>query len=131
MNAEKEITCIVCPIGCKILVRTDGTRFEVLRGSKCKKGIEYARNEALDPRRMLTTSVLVKNGDWPLVCVKSSQPIPKEKLFLVLQEIKTAKVEAPVASGQTILRNVADTGVDIIATKTVKNVGNKRYQLNS
>ena len=119
MNAEKEITCIVCPIGCKILVRTDGTRFEVLRGSKCKKGIEYTRNEALDPRRMLTTSVLVKNGDWPLVSVKSSQPIPKEKLFLVLLEIKTARVEAPVASGQTIIKNVCDTGIDIVATKTV------------
>jgi len=131
MNAEKEITCIVCPIGCKILVRTDGTRFEVLRGSKCKRGIEYARNEALDPRRMLTTSVLVKNGDWPLASVKSSRPIPKEKLFLVLQEIKTAKVESPVKSGQVILRNVADTGIDIIATKTVKNVENNRHQLNS
>ena len=131
MNAEKEITCIVCPIGCKILVRTDGTRLEVLKGNKCKKGLEYARNEALDPRRMLTTSVLVKNGDWPLVSVKSSQPIPKEKLFLVLQEIKTAKVESPVKSGQVILRNVADTGIDIIATKKVKNVENNRHQLDS
>ena len=129
--SEKEVTCIVCPIGCKILVRTDGTEFEVLRGNKCKKGIEYARNETLDPRRMLTTSILVKNGDWPLVSVKSSRPIPKEKLFLVLQEIKTAKVESPVKSGQVILRNVADTGIDIIATKTVKNVENNRHQLNS
>lgn len=119
MNAEKETTCIVCPIGCKILVRTDGAKFEVLKGNKCKKGIEYARNETLDPRRMLTTSVLVKNGNWPLVSVKSSQPIPKEKLFLVLLEIKTARVEAPVASGQTIIKNVCDTGIDIVATKTV------------
>ena len=120
MNAEKEITCIVCPIGCKILVRTDRAKFEVLKGNKCKKGIEYARNEALDPRRMLTTSVLVKNGDWPLVSVKSSQPIPKEKLFLVLLEIKTAKVEAPVASGQIVLKNILDTDIDILSTKTVQ-----------
>ena len=131
MNAEKEITCIVCPIGCKILVRTDGTRFEVLEGNKCKKGLEYARNEALDPRRMLTTSVLVKNGDWPLVSVKSSQPIPKEKVFSVLEEIKGINVKAPVKSGQVILRNVADTGIDIIATKKVKNVENNRHQLDS
>ena len=120
MNAEKEITCIICPIGCKILVRTDGTRFEVLKGNKCKRGIEYTRNEALDPRRTLTTSILVKNGDWPLVSVKSSQSIPKEKLFLVLQEIKKATVKAPVASGQIVLKNVSDTGIDILATKTVQ-----------
>jgi len=131
MNAEKEITCVVCPIGCKILVRTDGAKFEVLKGNKCKKGIEYARNEALDPQRTLTTSVLVEDGKWPLVSVKSSKPIPKEKVFSILEEIKRVKIKAPVESGQTILRNAADTGIDIIATKTVKNVGNKRYQLNS
>ena len=122
MTSEKEITCIICPIGCKIPVRMDGSKLEVLRGYKCKKGIEYTRNEALDPRRMLTTSVLVKNGDWPLVSVKSSQPIPKEKLFVVLEKIKRINVKAPVKSGQAILRNVGDTGIDIIATKTVQNV---------
>ena len=122
MTAEKEITCIVCPIGCKILVRTDGTKFEVIKGNKCKKGIEYARNEALDPRRMLTTSILVRNGDWPLVSVKSSKPIPKEKVFSVLEEIKRVDIKAPVKSGQAILKNVADTDIDIIATKTVKNI---------
>jgi len=131
MNAEKEITCIVCPIGCKILVRTDGTRFEVLRGSKCKKGIEYARNEALDPRRMLTTSVLVKNGDWPLVSIKSSKPVSKEKVFSVLEEIKRINVNAPVTLGEIVIKNVVDTDIDVIATKTVKNVENDRHQLNS
>ena len=124
MASEQEVTCIICPIGCKILVRTDGIEFEVLGGNKCKKGIEYARNEALDPRRMLTTSVLVKNGDWPLVSVKSSKPVPKQKVFSVLEEIKRINVKAPVKSGRVILRNVAETGIDIIATKTVKNLEN-------
>ena len=122
MTGEKEITCIICPIGCKILVRMDGSKLEVMRGYKCKKGIEYARNEVLDPRRMLTTSVLVKNGDWPLVSVKSSQPIPKEKVFSVLEEIKKTAVNAPVTLGKIVIKNVADTGIDIIATKTVQNV---------
>ena len=129
MTSEKEVTCIICPIGCKILLRMDGSKFEVLRGYKCKKGVEYARNEALDPRRMLTTSVLVKNGDWPLVSVKSSKPIPKEKVFSVLEEIKRINVKAPVKCGQTILRNVAVTDINIIATKTVKNVANNKHQL--
>jgi len=120
MTNEKEITCIVCPIGCKILVKLDGTQFEILDGNKCKKGIEYARNEALDPRRMLTTSVLVENGEWPLVSVKSSQPVPKEKVFPALKEIKKMRIKAPVESGQIIIRNVADTGIDIVATKTVE-----------
>jgi len=120
MTNEKRITCVVCPIGCKILIKTDGTRFKILEGNKCKKGIEYARNEALDPRRMLTTSVLIEDGEWPLVSVKSSQPIPKEKVFTVLKEIKKTIAKAPIKSGQMVISNVADTNIDIIATKTVK-----------
>ena len=120
MTKEKEVTCIVCPIGCKILVKTDGTQFKILEGNKCKKGIEYARNEALDPRRMLTTSVLIEDGEWPLVSVKSSQPIPKEKVFTVLKEIKKTIAKAPIKSGQMVISNVAYTNIDIIATKTVK-----------
>jgi CxxC motif-containing protein len=120
MIAEKKITCIVCPIGCKILVKIDGTRFEVVEGNKCKRGIEYAKNEALDPRRMLTTSVLIDGGEWPLVSVKSSKPVPKEKVFPILKEIKKNAVDAPINSGQTIIKNVANTGIDIVATKSVK-----------
>ncbi len=121
MIVEKNITCIVCPIGCKILVKIDGTQLEIVGGNKCKRGIEYAKNEALDPRRMLTTSVLVNGGEWSLVSVKSSKPVPKEKLFSILKEIKRTAVNAPVKSGQPIIKNVANTGINIVATKTVKN----------
>ena len=122
MIKENKITCIVCPIGCKILVRTDGKKIINLDGSKCKQGVDYAINEALDPRRMLTTSVLVKDGNWPLVSVKSSQSIPKEKVFEVLRKIKKIKVKAPIESGQVILTNVANTHIDIIATKSVEKI---------
>lgn len=118
--SKKEITCIVCPIGCKILVKTDGNKFEAVDGFKCKRGVEYARSEALDPRRMLTTSVLVIDGEWPLVSVKSSKPVPKDKLFSVLKEIKKVDVKAPVKSGQILIKNVANTGINIVATKNVK-----------
>ena len=119
MIAEKNITCVVCPIGCKILVKQYGKQLEIVEGNKCKRGIEYARSEALDPRRMLTTSVLVNDGEWPLVSVKSSKPVPKEKLFSVLKEVGRIAVKAPVKSGQTIIKNAANTSIDIVATKTV------------
>ena len=120
MTEDKEITCIVCPIGCKIQVKTDGKHLEICVGQKCKKGIEYARSEALDPRRMLTSSILVKNGEWPLVSVKSSKPIPKNKVFDVLKEIKKSSIKAPVSLGQTVIKNVSGTKIDIITTKSIK-----------
>ncbi|RLF53368.1 MAG: molybdopterin oxidoreductase [Thermoplasmata archaeon] len=117
---EKEITCIVCPIGCKILVRTDGKKFKLIKGNKCKRGEEYAKSEAVNPRRILTSSILVENGEWPLVSVKTSKPIPKDKIFDVLNVIKKTKVKAPVKIGQKIVQNVADTDADIVATKTIQ-----------
>ena len=119
MKSECEITCIVCPIGCKIPVKSDGEKVDILGGHKCKQGVDYAVNEALDPRRMLTTSILVKGGEWPLVSVKSSKFVPKDKIFDVLEEIKKTSVTAPVKSGQVVIKNVVDVGVDVVATKTV------------
>ncbi len=117
---ENKITCIICPIGCKIFVKIDGKQIIVTEENICKKGIEYAKSEALEPRRMLTTSVLVKGGEWPLVSVKSTRPVPKDKLFPILRQIKKITINAPVASGQIIIKNVLNSDVDIVATKTIK-----------
>ncbi|KYK22003.1 molybdopterin oxidoreductase [Thermoplasmatales archaeon SG8-52-2] len=122
MTNKKQITCIVCPIGCKIMVKTDCKHFEVCDGNKCIKGVEYARAEALDPKRMLTSSVLVINGEWPLVSVKSSKTIPKNCIYSVLDEIKKVRVNAPITLGQTIIKNVAKTKINIVATKSVKRI---------
>ena len=119
MTKKKQITCIVCPIGCKIMVNKKGDKVEICSGNKCKKGIDYATYEALDPRRVLTTSVLVEDGEWPLVSVKSSKPIPKEKIFDILKEIKKVKIKAPVKLGYIIIKDVAKTGIDIISTKSI------------
>lgn len=119
MRTEREITCIVCPIGCKILVKSDGNKADVLSGNKCKQGIDYAINEALNPCRVLTTSMLVRGGEWPLVSVKASKPVPKDKIFDVLGEIKNKSVNAPVKSGEVVIKNVAGTHADVVATKTV------------
>jgi CxxC motif-containing protein len=116
---EKEITCIICPLGCKILVKQDGTLCEIVGGNKCKRGVEYARSEALDQRRMLTSSISVIGGTWPLVSVKTTKPVPKKDIFTVLKVIQKTIVKAPVERGQILLKNVADTQIDVIATKTV------------
>ena len=120
MTRNKEITCIICPIGCKIQVKTDGKKIDVCDGHKCKRGIEYAMSEALDPKRMLTSSILVNDGEWPLVSVKSSKTVPKNVIFDVLKEIKKSSINAPVNLGQILIKNVAGTKIDIIATKSIK-----------
>ena len=118
MKDETNITCILCPIGCEI--RINRKELFIIDGAKCKKGIEYSKNEVLNPKRILTTSILVKNGILPLVSVKTSIPIPKEKIFIILGIIKRTSVNAPIEIGEIIIKNILDTGSDIIATKTIK-----------
>ena len=118
MNDETNITCILCPIGCEI--RINKKELIIIDGAKCEKGIEYSKNEVLNPKRILATSILVKNGILPLLSVKTSKPIPKEKIFKILEIIKRTSVNAPVEIGEIIIKNILDTGSDIIATKTIK-----------
>jgi CxxC motif-containing protein len=120
MNDETNITCILCPIGCEI--RINKRELSIIDGAKCKKGIEYSKNEILNPKRIITTSILVRNGNIPLVSVKTSKPIPKEKIFEILDIIKITSVNAPIEIGQIIIKNILNTGSDIIATKSIKKI---------
>ena len=120
MENEETIICILCPIGCEIKV--DKKNLSKMIGAKCKKGVEYSKNEIINPKRIITTSILVKNGNLPLVSVKTSKPIPKNKINNVLELIKAKSIEAPVKIGDIIIKNILETGSDIIATRSIKKI---------
>ncbi len=92
-----------------------------MTGNTCPRGERYARNEVLNPRRTVTTTVRVsgRNGIC-LVPVKTAGEIPKDKIMDCIQAVADAKVTAPVAIGDVIISNVADTGVNVIATKSLE-----------
>ncbi|WP_456398559.1 DUF1667 domain-containing protein [Mesoaciditoga sp.] len=116
-----EMTCIVCPIGCHLKVKVDKDgKFLSVTGNRCPRGAEYAKQEVTNPRRVLPTSVKVKNGELPLVSVRTENAIPKRLIFEAMKVIKSIEVEAPVKRGQVIVENLLDTGVNLIATRTVK-----------
>ncbi|UCG68930.1 MAG: DUF1667 domain-containing protein [Thermoplasmata archaeon] len=115
-----EITCIICPIGCKVVIHQKGGIITKIEGHQCKKGIEYGKEELLDPKRTLTTSIIVKDGELPLVSVKSDRSIPKVRLFDVMDAISEIEVHAPVKIGDVLVENVVGLEVDIVATKNVR-----------
>lgn len=109
-----ELTCIVCPMGCRMTVEKVGEGFKVT-GNTCKRGETYAIQESTCPMRTLTTLVSVVGGEGPLCPVKTANVIPKAKIAEALCEVKAAHVEAPVKIGDVIISNIAGTGVDLIA----------------
>lgn len=117
-NKDAEVTCILCPIGCEI--RVNRKDLSIIDGAKCNRGIEYSKNEIINPKRIITTSILVKNGDLPLLSVKTSKPIPKNKINQIIDIIKKKSISAPIEIGDIIIKNILNTGSDIIATKSIE-----------
>lgn len=119
---RKELICIGCPLGCNLTVEMDGGQVVSVNGNTCKRGDDYARKELTDPRRIVTSTVPVAGGNLPVVSVKTTSDIPKEKIRECLCALKGVTLTAPVQIGDVIVENVADTGVDVIATKSISAV---------
>lgn len=117
---ERKLTCIGCPMGCPLTVVMNGKEVVSVTGNTCKRGDVYARKEVTDPTRIVTSTVRVSRGSIPMVSVKTKEDIPKDKIFECVRALKGIQVPAPVYIGDIILKNVADTGVDIVATKNVE-----------
>jgi len=118
---EREFVCIICPNGCRIKVDYEGTNIKNIKGDECPKGKEYVKNEITNPLRVFTGSVLVENGDFSLVSVKTSVPIPKKYLEKIGEITRRIKVEAPVTIGQVVALNLLNENIDLIATRKIEN----------
>lgn len=115
-DAGRTLICIGCPNGCLVTVDKNPDGSLSITGNTCKKGEEYARNEVTAPKRTVTSIVRVSGGKNPVVSVKTKEEIPKEKIVACMEEINRTVLKAPVSLGQVVIADVADTGVDIVAT---------------
>ncbi|MDD3113027.1 MAG: DUF1667 domain-containing protein [Candidatus Izemoplasmatales bacterium] len=120
MKDIREITCINCPLGCTLTVELEANEVIKVTGFQCPRGEKYARKEVLDPRRSITTILPVRGGDLPMVSVKTDGDIPKTKIKELILALKGIVLEAPIQEGQVVVADVCQTGVNIIATKTIQ-----------
>ena len=117
----KKLTCICCPLGCSIEADMQGGSVVAVRGNGCPNGEKYAHTELTAPVRTLTSTVALVNSKsgMRLAPVRSSEPIPKDKLFDCMKEIANISVSAPVRIGDSVLQNAAGTGISIIITRDI------------
>ncbi|ACI20002.1 DUF1667 domain-containing protein [Dictyoglomus thermophilum] len=115
---KKELTCIVCPLGCNLEVEIINNEIKV-KGNKCDKGRKYAEEEIKNPKRVLTTTVRVKNGKYNVIPVKTTGPIPRDYIFEVLKRLAKIEIEAPVPQGFKVLEKIYQD-VDVITTRPME-----------
>lgn len=116
---EKQITCINCPVGCRLTVTLHEGQVTSVSGNTCIRGDKYARQEAISPERMITAAIPVAGSPLPL-SVKTSRPIPKRLIDACMAALADANPQLPIRIGDVILENVLGTGADIVATRTLE-----------
>lgn len=115
----KEFTCIVCPVSCILQVEEiDGK--VVVEGNNCKRGEVFGTNEFVEPKRMITTTVKLNGSHLKRLPVISSDEIPKARLKELVGELYEIEVNIPVKRGDVIVKNIGETGVDVLASRTVE-----------
>ncbi len=116
---DKVITCINCPVGCRMTVTlSDSGEVVSVSGNTCPRGDRYARQECTRPMRVITAVLPVQGSRVPL-SVKTASPIPREMIPQIMAELSQVHPVLPIRSGDVVVENILNTGVHIVATRTL------------
>ena len=118
MQRKEEITCINCPMGCRMEVTLEDEAVVSVKGHTCKRGEVYAHQECTQPLRMITAVAPVNGSPIP-VSLKTRTPIPKSSIVDCMRAIDALDLNTPIHAGDVLIADVVGTGVDVIATKSV------------
>jgi CxxC motif-containing protein len=110
-----ELICIVCPMGCRLTVDDKMN----VTGNSCKRGEIYGKEEVTDPKRTVTSTVRIAGAPANRCPVKTDRPIQKHLIFRAMELLDSVELSSPVAAGEIVLKNILDTEVNFIATKSM------------
>lgn len=113
---KRELTCIVCPMGCSLEIEFEGNSVVSVKGNTCPRGLKYAEDECTNPQRTVTTTV--KCSDGGMVAVKTDTTIPKDKIFECMKIINKTVADLPIFVGDVIIKDIF--GSNVIATQNRK-----------
>ncbi len=113
------MVCITCPLGCRMELEIEDGEIKAVQHNSCKRGVEYAQQEFYDPRRMVTATASISGGVVNRVPVRTSKPVPIKQINAVLQAIYALNLSAPIEIESAVIKNFADTGIDVITTRNI------------
>ena len=119
---KQELICIGCPMGCRLTAEVENGAVTAVSGNTCPRGAAYARQECVAPVRTVTGTVAIEGAAWPVLPVRTNGEIPKALVLEAARALGAVTVQAPVAAGDVVLRNVCGTGVDVVSTRHMARV---------
>lgn len=117
----QNLTCIVCPIGCSLEIDDSDENISVT-GNKCPRGIVYAKEEILAPKRVVTATCKIdgETAATKRIPVKTAAPCPREKISALLDDIYKLKVKLPVNTGDVLISNWNGEKIDVVSTRKIR-----------
>jgi CxxC motif-containing protein len=122
-DTDDTLTCIVCPIGCRMSVEWSKDGELTVTGNRCKRGAAYAEEEFRDPRRVVTGTCAISGAFSPRLPVRSSNGVPIDQLAAFLKSMYDLRLSAPIACGDVVAQDLGGTGIDLLATMTARAEG--------
>ena len=110
-----QLVCIGCPRGCRLTIDEKDGEY-IVTGNTCPRGKEFAISEMTAPKRTICSTVKTAFSDVPVLPVRVSDDIPREKIFDVMREINAVTLKERIGRGDAVIKNVLGLGVDVIAT---------------
>jgi CxxC motif-containing protein len=103
-KSTKKFICIICPKCCEL--DTDGTE---VKGAKCRRGKEFALQEAIQPLRVITTTVRYETDEGrKMIPVKTACPVPLEDIPQIMDHVKGIRIsEIPPLGSRINVRGCA------------------------
>jgi len=117
---KKDMICISCPMGCRISAEWESESDITVTGNKCQRGIIYGKEEILSPRRVVTATININSSWLGRLPVMTTGPVPKGKIDSLLNKIYKIHLDIPIVRDDIIIKNIENTGIDLIATRSVK-----------
>ena len=129
----RNLTCIVCPMGCSLDVEeaehvsnsADSSAVSLtVTGNRCPRGVVYAQEEIRAPKRVVTATCGIEGTETDIrtprrVPVKTISPCPREKIPALLQDIYKTKITLPIKTGDAVIADWNGEGIKVVAVRTL------------
>lgn len=120
MRRTREVTCIICPFGCRARVVLEGNKAVSVKNVECPRGEKYAISEVTAPVRDFFTTVKIEGAKVPVLPVRTTKPIPKDRIMDCSQALSKVVVKAPIRLGDVVVKNLLNLEVNVVSTRNLE-----------
>ncbi|MHB0896545.1 MAG: DUF1667 domain-containing protein [Spirochaetales bacterium] len=136
-----EMICITCPMGCHLSIERLSESDIAVTGNRCARGEQYAREEMLSPRRVVTATCKIAPSSIAAASVaptaalldavaadlsrprrvplRTKAAFPRERIPELLKLMYGLELRLPVQRGQVAIADALGTGIDVIVTRAM------------